>query len=62
MRLIMKRGLGAMRKKRQVPDQILGEGMNVPLRNMDYHRSLFILPWVSEKIIRRTVGMRVGVV
>lgn len=51
MRLIMKRGLGAMRKKRQVPDQIFGEGMNVPLRNMDYHRSSFILPWVSEKII-----------
>lgn len=36
MRLVMKRGVDTMKKKRQDPDQILGEGMNMPPRNADH--------------------------
>lgn len=33
----MKRGVDTVKKKRQDPYQILGEGMNMPLRNVGYH-------------------------
>lgn len=42
MWLVIKGGLGTVKKKRQDPDQILGEGMNMSRRNMDCHKKIFL--------------------
>jgi len=42
MWLVIKGGPRTVKKKRQDPDQNLGEGMSMSLRNVDCHKKVFV--------------------